>query len=261
MMNLSNRIVTKINRDGLLNTILAIILLPFTFKERIRQKKIRTDTDLIIEKATLKERFNLIYKKNIWDSKESRSGEGSEIYYTERLRNWMIEVLPKYQIKKLIDAPCGDFNWMKLVVSEIEIEYYGFDIVDSLIKNNNALYRGDKVQFGIANICEDKLPNCDLLIVRDFLFHLSYNDINKFLENISNINYKYLLTTTHILEENFVNKDIKSADYRLIDLFKEPFNFNSKKVINRVDDFPTEEPVPREMILLCKSDVPKSIKY
>ena len=260
-MNLLNRTVTKINKDGLLSAILAIILLPFTFKERIRQKKIRTDIDLIIEKATLKDRFNLIYKKNIWDSKESISGPGSEIYYTERLRNWMIDVLPKYQIKRLTDAPCGDFNWMKLVVSEIEIEYYGFDIVDSLIKNNNALYRSDKVQFDIANICEDKLPDCDLLIVRDCLFHLSYNDINKFLENIANTNYKYLLTTTHIVEKNFVNKDIKSADYRLIDLFKEPFNFDSKKVINRVDDFPTDYFAPREMILICKPDVPKSIKY
>ena len=260
-MNLLNRTVTKINKDGLLSAILAIILLPFTLKERIRQKKIRTDTDLIIEKATLKERFNLIYKKNIWDSKESISGPGSEIYYTERLRNWMIDVLPKYQIKRLTDAPCGDFNWMKLVVSEIEIEYYGFDIVNSLIKNNNALYRSDKIQFGIANICEDKLPDCDLLMVRDCLFHLSYNDINKFLENIKNINYKYLLTTTHIVEKKFVNKDIKSADYRLIDLFKEPFNFDSKKVINRVDDFPTDELVPREMILISKADVPKSIKY
>ena len=64
-----------------------------------------------------------------------------------------------------------------------------------------------------------------------------------------------------MLDKEFVNKDIKSADHRLIDLFKEPFNFDSKKVINRVDDFPIEESVAREMILICKPDVPKSIKY
>ena len=260
-MNLLNRIVTKINRDGLLGLILAIILLPFTFKERIKQKEKKADLNLITEKATLKERFNLIHANNFWESKESLSGYGSEIHYTEKLRNWMIDVLPEYQIKRLTDAPCGDFNWMKLVVSEIEIEYQGFDIVDSLIKNNNALYRSDKVQFDIANICEDKLPDCDLLMVRDCLFHLSYSDINKFLKNIANTNYKYLLTTTHIVEKNFVNKDIKSADYRNIDLFKKPFNFDSKKVINRVDDFPTDYFAPREMILICKPDVPKSIKY
>jgi hypothetical protein len=261
LINLFNRIIAKINKDGLLGLILAIILRPFTFKERIRQKEKIADLNLITEKATLKERFNLIHANNFWESKESISGNGSEIHYTEKLRNWMINVLPEYQIKRLTDAPCGDFNWMKLVVSEIEIEYQGFDIVDSLIKNNNALYRSDKVQFDIANICEDKLPDCDLLMVRDFLFHLSYSDINKFLKNIANVNYKYLLTTTHMLDKEFVNKDIKSADHRLIDLFKEPFNFDSKKVINRVDDFPIEESVAREMILICKPDVPKSIKY
>ena len=260
MMNLLNRIVTKINKDGLLSLILAIILLPFTFKERIKQKEKKSDLNLITEKATLKERFNLIHANNFWESKESLSGYGSEIHYTEKLRNWMIDVLPEYQIKRLTDAPCGDFNWMKLVVSEIEIEYQGFDIVDSLIKNNNALYRSDKVQFDIANICEDKLPDCDLLMVRDCLFHLSYSDINKFLKNIANVNYKYLLTTTHMLDKKFVNKDIKSANFRLIDLFKEPFNFDSKKVINRVDDFPIEESDAREMILICKPDVPKFIK-
>ena len=261
MINLFNRLIAKINKDGLLGLILAIILRPFTFKERIRQKEKIADLNLITEKATLKERFNLIHANNFWESKESISGNGSEIHYTEKLRNWMINVLPEYQIKRLTDAPCGDFNWMKLVVSEIEIEYQGFDIVDSLIKNNNALYRSDKVQFDIANICEDKLPDCDLLMVRDFLFHLSYSDINKFLKNIANVNYKYLLTTTHMLDKKFGNKDIKSANFRLIDLFKEPFNFDSKKVINRVDDFPIEESVAREMILICKPDVPKSIKY
>jgi len=261
LINLFNRLIAKINKDGLLGLILAIILRPFTFKERIRQKEKIVDLNLITEKATLKERFNLIHANNYWESKESISGNGSEIHYTEKLRNWMINVLPEYQIKRLTDAPCGDFNWMKLVVSEIEIEYQGFDIVDSLIKNNNALYRSDKVQFDIANICEDKLPDCDLLMVRDCLFHLSYSDINKFLKNIANVNYKYLLTTTHILDKKFVNKDIKSADHRLIDLFKEPFNFDNKKIINRVDDFPIEESVAREMILVCKPDVPKSIKY
>ena len=260
-MTLLKKIVARINCDGLLNTVLAIILFPFTFRKRINQKKKIANINLMLENDSLKKRFTYIYKKNFWQSQESRSGQGSEIYYTERLRNWMIDVLPKYQIKRLTDAPCGDFNWMKLVVPEIEIEYHGFDIVDSIIESNNTLYKSDKVRFGLANICEDKLSNCDLLMVRDFLFHLSYKDINKFLENIVNIDYKYLLTTTYIVEKHFVNKKIKSADFRIIDLFKEPFNFDSKKVINRVDDFPFDEPFQREMILIAKSDVPKSIKY
>ena len=64
MINLFNRIIAKINKDGLLGLILAIILRPFTFKERIRQKEKIADLNLITEKATLKERFNLIHANN-----------------------------------------------------------------------------------------------------------------------------------------------------------------------------------------------------
>ena len=57
MINLFNRIIAKINKDGLLGLILAIILRPFTFKERIRQKEKIADLNLITEKTTLKERL------------------------------------------------------------------------------------------------------------------------------------------------------------------------------------------------------------
>ena len=178
-------------------------------------------------------------------------GPGSEIYYTERLRGWMIDVLAKHEIKKFVDAPCGDFNWMKLVVPQLDIEYYGFDIVDSVIEKNNEHYKSDKVHFGVTNICDDKLPHCDLLMIRDCLFHLSYNDINKFLENIADVDYKYLFTTTYLVEKNFINSDIRTGDYRIIDLFREPFNFNDKSIVERVDDFPLDDPLLREMNSGC----------
>jgi hypothetical protein len=34
-----------------------------------------------------------------------------------------------------------------------------------------------------------------------------FEDINKFLKNIARIDYKYLLTTTHILDKDFVSKE------------------------------------------------------
>jgi len=49
LINLFNRIIAKINKDGLLGLILAIILRPFTFKERIRQKEKIANINLILE--------------------------------------------------------------------------------------------------------------------------------------------------------------------------------------------------------------------
>ena len=39
------------------------------------------------------------------------------------------------EIKRLFDAPCGDFNWMK-EVHLLDVDYIGGDIVSSLVLNN-----------------------------------------------------------------------------------------------------------------------------
>jgi hypothetical protein len=98
-------------------------------------------------------------------------------------------------------------------------------------------------------------------MVRDCLFHFSYNDINKFLKNINKIKYKYLLTTTHIVKKNFINRDIITGDFRIINLFSYPFNFNNQNIVDRVNDYPKGHSLPREMILIEKKYVPKIINY
>jgi hypothetical protein len=230
-----------------------IIYYPFNLKYQLQYKK-------MLKKKTLKDRFNRIYEKNLWRSEETRSGEGSEINYTVSLRRWLINNLPKLKIKHLVDAPCGDFNWMKKVVLKSSFYYSGFDIVNSIIERNQ-YYSSAKIKFAVANICKDQLPNCDLLMVRDCLFHFSYNDINKFLKNINKIKYKYLLTTTHIVKKNFINRDIITGDFRIINLFSYPFNFNNQNIVDRVNDYPKGHTLPREMFLIKKKHVPKSINY
>ena len=96
-------------------------------------------------------------------------------------------------------------------------------------------------------------------MVRDCLFHLSYEDINHFFLNLARLDYKYLLTTTHLVEENFRNANITTGDFRIIDLFSDPFNFNRINVKDRVNDYPKDHIIPREMILVEKKYVPKSI--
>ena len=205
---------------------------------------------------TSKEKFSEIYNSNLWGSVESRSGEGSEIGYTEPLRKWLIEKINSLDIKTVVDAACGDLNWMKLVLREVEVNYIKLDIVEEVIEGNNLAYGSDRIEFGVANICEDKLQDCDLIIVRDCLFHLSYDDINSFLFNLSKTNYKYLLTTTHIVDLEFKNSDISTGYHRLIDLFKDPFNFDVDHVKDRVADFPEGYQTKREMIIVEKKFVP-----
>ena len=202
-----------------------------------------------------KERFSEIYRKNLWNSSESGSGMGSEIEYTEKIREWLINICLKYDVKRFLDVACGDFNWMRLVVSEIDIEYKGIDIVDNVIEQNITKFADSKTRFAVADICNDPLPDCDFLMIRDCLFHLSHRDVDSFLKNLSKTNYSFLITTTHILSDSHINNDVISGDFRNIDLFKTPFNFQKKDIIDQCDDF-IDGFTPREMILVAKENVP-----
>lgn len=248
-------LVKKLRREGFFATMIAIVCFPFTIvKNQLAYKK-------MLKRDSLKQRFSDVYENNLWGSIESESGPGSEIEYTERFRDGLINMISKYNINRFVDAACGDFHWMKLVTSQLDIEYFGFDIVDSVIERNKKNYESNKVHFGVVNICEDDLPSCDLLMVRDCLFHLSFNDIDKFLNNIGTVDYKYLLTTTHIVDKDFRNSDILTGQFRLIDLFKEPFNFENKSVLEGIDDYPLGYPTKRQMVLIAKEEVPKKLIY
>lgn len=207
--------------------------------------------------TNLQDKFSYIYDKKIWYVNDSLSGEGSELKYTENLREWLIYNLPILKINTFVDAPCGDFNWMRYVLPNVNVNYVGLDIVPSVVKKNIETYSNSKIQFKIANICEDKLPSCELIMVRDVLFHLSFEDINSFLINLAKTDYKYLLTTTHKVKKDYSNANITSGDSRLIDLFAKPFNFKKSKVIDFVNDYPKSyNNASRHMILLNKKHVP-----
>ena len=213
----------------------------------------------MLKHSNLADRFNKIYNENLWSSAESVSGTGSELEYTLGLRKWLVEIIPAREIKKIIDAPCGDFNWMRLVVGASHVNYIGIDIVRNLIDKNQKKYGNSHVKFLTGNICEDRLPNGDLIIIRDCLFHLSFQDIDKALKNLSTVEYRYLLTTSHLIETNLVNIDIISGDFRYINLFQAPFNFDPNLVIDRVNDYPDGAYIKKEMVLLEKKNVPTKL--
>ena len=47
--------------------------------------------------------------------------------------------LRKLGIRTIVDAACGDFNWMRHIVCNSDIKYQGFDIVEELINKKSAI--------------------------------------------------------------------------------------------------------------------------
>lgn len=167
-----------------------------------------------------KEIFTDIYKAKAWGG-ISVSGPGSDISQTKRLIEMLPSIFEKYTITTMLDAPCGDFHWMKRV-DKSKIIYIGGDIVSDIISSNRR-YETDKITFMEFNLITQRIPSVDLLFTRDCLVHFSYQDIFKFLRNLLKSNVTYFLSTSFI--DRNVNQDIRTGEWRPLNLLQSPFNF------------------------------------
>ena len=112
---------------------------------------------LFVIRLKQKNIFEKIYKTNYWGSSESISGPGSDLNNTLNIRYELPKIILKYKIQKVLDIPCGDFNWMKKILSKLDIDYLGCDIVNELIDKNIKLYSSEKIKFAKLNLIKDKL--------------------------------------------------------------------------------------------------------
>ncbi len=167
------------------------------------------------------ERFDYIHRENRWGSKESVSGYGSTLKATEKIRAVLPKLLKDLKIKSMLDIPCGDFHWMKLL--DLELDYIGGDIVQELVEENEKRYGSEKRRFVHLNLVSDDIPKVDAIFCRECLVHFCHTDVMKAVANIKRSGSKYLIVTTYTeLEENAV---IETGDWRAINFTKYPFNW------------------------------------
>jgi hypothetical protein len=161
------------------------------------------------------------------DCSESYSGRGSCTDTTEDIRENLPKIIKNYNIKSITDSPCGDWNWMRLVNLD-GINYIGYDVIDEIINSNINNYSSDSIKFEIKDIINDDIQKSDLIICRDFTFHISNDNVLKLLDNFRKSGSKYLLTTS--FENVDVNIDIsfesKGYGFRKVNLRNHPFNLN-----------------------------------
>jgi 2-polyprenyl-3-methyl-5-hydroxy-6-metoxy-1,4-benzoquinol methylase len=165
--------------------------------------------------------FEEIYRKRMWGNDESVSGAGSTIQHTQGIVHQLPKIFEMYNIKTVLDIPCGDFNWMK-TVNLSKIDYKGADIVGDLIAKNNQKYKGGNISFFKADILKDSLPKVDLIICRDCLVHFSDRDVINALHNIHQSNSKFLLTTS--FPNRILNPPIVTGHWRPLNLQTDPFH-------------------------------------
>jgi hypothetical protein len=216
------------------------------------KKSVKKNFRKIMHQLSLEERFSKIHEIDYWGN-ATKSGMGSTLASTGNLRKELPKLLKEFKIKTVFDGPCGDFNWMQLVVKETTIDYIGGDIVSAIIEENQKKFGSEKIKFIKVDLTKDSLPNADLMICRDCLFHLSYADSKLVIENFLKSDIPYLLTTSYINENIFKNKDILTGNFRMIDLFSPPYMF-PKYTLYEIEDW-LEPESPRSMYLWSRAHI------
>ncbi len=180
--------------------------------------------------------FAPFYAENRWGDSESVSGPGSNLARTSKLRTELPALLKEIDARTLIDAPCGDFNWMKETNLEVD-QYIGIDIIPDLISRNQDLYANDRTQFRLLDLTRDELLRVDVILCRDCFIHFSYKHIAAALKNFKRSRSTYLLTNTYPSWPE--NTNTRTGDFRHLNLLLPPFNFPPP--LKQIDEKPAEE--------------------
>ena len=159
--------------------------------------------------------------KGQWGRGESLSGKGSTLAYTENLRRELPGLIERHQVGLFLDAPCGDFHWMKTVPLPHTF-YIGMDLVEDLVADNRREHGTRWRKFLSGDITSSPLPPADMMMCRDCLFHLPYDFIYRFFRNFLKSDIPLLLLTSHFIANN---KDIPTPGrWRQMNMTRPPFS-------------------------------------
>ena len=166
-------------------------------------------------------RFSEIWRTNAWGSAETRSGPGSTLSQTETLRQRLAEAFGQLGICTLVDAGCGELNWMSRISERLQI-YLGFEIVEEIVAELRRKYEPRKNHlFNTADVSRDVLPAADAILCRDVLTHLSHPLVTDALANFRKSGARYLIATTFARGKN---DPVRVGGWQPIDLCAAPFN-------------------------------------
>ena len=133
----------------------------------------------------MRERMNKGWRGGIADG--TVCGQGSTLANTAIIREWLPEMVHKYEIQSVADAGAGDLHWTPLI--DWNVEYLPFD----LIPRSRRVKKHD--------ITRRKLPVTDAILCRMVLNHLGDGDDYSRVEKALGLfkkSAKYLFATHFI---------------------------------------------------------------
>lgn len=162
--------------------------------------------------------FTNIYNKDVWGhgSGPGSLPENAALYVS--VLNWLIK---EYNVTSVLDVGCG--NWMfSEMINYQNVDYLGIDIVPNVIEQNIKKFQRSNLKFELQDCTSYTSEKVfDMVIIKDVLQHLSYENCHKILHNVK---YKMLIVTNDLTAQN---TECIDGDHRPLNITIDPFNLKS----------------------------------
>lgn len=193
------------------------------FRSSLKAEEAKHDDEM---NPGFRDAFESIAKNNIWHSSESISGTGSELRATNDVVKCLGNWIEKYDIKVMLDIPCGDGNWQKRIPGIENVQYFGFDISGTAVsraqEKNSQM---GNMKFAVLDVTSETPMKGDLVIMRDFLQHLPLEAGKSALKNAKAAGIRWVAVSTYPDSEN-VNV-AGAGDMYWDNVQSSPFNLGS----------------------------------
>jgi hypothetical protein len=139
----------------------------------------------------------------------SWDGPGASLENTRELIQWLPEMWKKLEVVTVLDAACGDWNWMQHV-DLTGIYYTGWDVDPGRIqKCKERMIAGHfvgeptNISFNTVNLLTaEAIPQYDMILCRDCLGHFTNGYISRVLRRFRDSASRYLMASTYPHTEN-----------------------------------------------------------
>lgn len=182
--------------------------------------------------------FTRIYKNKLWGT-DHPNGFGSLDHYTENDRRALLTIINKYNIKTMLDVPCGTVSWINLVLKESDIDYSGMDIVKEQIIENKKRY--PEYKFIHGDMTETRIGKYDLVFSKEGTQHITEKATLRFLDNLKKSGSTYACLTHYEIPQNSDDNahltdkipDLESGAYREQNFLLPPYRDYFDKVLEK----------------------------
>jgi SAM-dependent methyltransferase len=158
------------------------------------------------------------------------SGGGSHPYWNIDYRAFLERFIVLNGIRSVVDIGCGDWQFSRFI-NFGGIQYYGFDVVESVVKRNRALYSSENIRFDVMPLGSAEVPYADLLIMKDVLQHLPDAEIMRYKRELFCRYPRCLLSNSYSKFQTSRNVDVSYGGFRSLDLNASPYEFGGEYVL------------------------------